>query len=268
MVFPGRKVRIGRKHRMDLPLRESGGDPVPADALFENSGVTQDVDSALVLDPTVEYVSFGDVTDWNGLTAFTIVWRFKPSSFSGTRVIHARWSQNPDPERQILFRQENGSELNAIISQTGSDIAALRSPAFALQANDWMYGIAYDGSLGGTNGLNRLRPLRKRGVANPWEDIGWSSTFFNGRTDVPTQLHTINDVPETLGRRADLIEVGAGGEHRLMLVKYGQKYSPAELEAMNLYSEPVGEPNWDRGYYYDDDLSDAISGVFGSFVTI
>lgn len=268
MVFPGRKVRIGRKVRSDLPQRESGGEPVPADALFENSGVTQDVDSALVLDPTVEYVSFGNVTDWNALTAFTIVWRFKPDTISGDRVIHSRWSVNPDPERQILFRMQNGSELNALISQTGSDYAALRSPGFTVQANDWMYGIGYDGSLGGVNGLDRLRPLRKRGVGNAWEDVGWSNTFFNLRSDVPTQLHTINDLPEILGRRADLVETGAGGEHRLMLVKYGQKYTPAELDAMNLYSEPVGEPNWDRGYYYDDDLSDAISGVFGSFVTI
>lgn len=244
-----------------------GAGGVPETSLFSNSSVTQDQDGAVVLDASEEWITFGDEDGWDGLTAFTIVWRFHPSVFTGDLNFHSRWSTSPSAERQFLVRQENGSELNILLSQTGSDYAALRSPSSTFQDFDWMYGIAYDGSLGGTNGVNRVRPLRKRGTGNDWEDVEWSNTFFSGRSDVPTELNSITGIDELIPRRADGTGSGSDGNLSLMAIKYGTKYTTSQLDGMDFYNEALQEAEWDRIYHFDGNLADEVGGVHGEFTT-
>lgn len=238
----------------------------PDGTRFSDSGIDQDVDGALLLDHNTEVVSFGDNTDLNSLTAFTLVLRFQPDFLNTQRYVWSRWDAANNKRQAGFFQRNNGVELALAVSQTGADAAVLWNTT-GWKGTDSMYAMAYDGSLGGVEGQDRLRAYRRE-PAGSWVDIGWDFSFFSGRSDVPTSLVSISGVRELLCGREDGADPGSPGKLRLMAFKAGQMYTPVELDAMTLEDTPNVDPaDWDRLYRFATkaNVADEIGGKHGSF---
>lgn len=245
-------------------------DSVPEASRFSDSAVDQTNDGGIILAPnTDEVLSFGDVTAWNGLGAFTIVLRHEPDFLNSQRYAFSRFSTSGSLRRQLaIFQRNPGTDFGVLLSQGGADYAALwRTSGWS--TNDYMYAVVFDGSLtGGGNNKNRLKLYRDINDGNGFTELAWSFEFYDGRSDVPSQLMSTTGLPELYGDRDDGAGDSSPGVGRLLAIRYGEAYSIAELDAMDLWDKPNIDPlDWDRLYRFEGHVADEAGSTDGFFDT-
>lgn len=247
--------------------RGRGGLVIPPSSLFSESALTQDADGGVVIDGNTEAVNFGDTGEgWNGLTAFTYVLRWQPSNTGAQENMAGREDVTASERQFSLFHRNPGTSFAAVLSPNGTAAFFVWRENTLSTANDYIFAVGYDGSdSGGQNQQNRIKLFRLQGPEASWEELTWDFDFGNGTSEVPDQLSSITGVEEWFGSRQDENADGVEGTLRLLAVRYGKRFTAAELDAMDFYGENLEAGDWDRAYYFNGNLADQFGGVHGSF---
>lgn len=251
------------------PTGDSGVElDLPEGSLFTDSITTQDQASAVVLPGDgSEWVNFGNQTEINGATKFTKVWRAQWRGDAQERF-HGR-HDGPGGKFGWLFRHNNLlGEMSFMISGNGTRYAAFKKSALLEALNTWTVAIVYDGSLGGTDGIDRLKVYRDTGSG--FGQLTWNELFLgSGATEVPTSVVAHGSLDELMGRY-----VGGGGQdwdgyvytHASVI---GVAMDATELDAYpwtNEASFTAEQRNdWDRLYFFQGNLGDQLNAAPGVF---
>lgn len=239
---------------------------LPDGALFTDSITTQDATGGVVFPGSdLEWATFGDQKELDGATKFTKVWDLE---WANTPSTNEGWAGRYEPgtnDRQWCIRVNVSGDVEVFLSQNGTDYAALKTATFTMTAARVKIAIAYDGSLGGTNGINRIKLYRDLGAG--FSELPFSGgQVFISRTDVPPNLDTPADgTEERMGNTLAGSTDSFNGIVYGYLSVVGQAYNAVELDAMNL--DAPSSADWDRFYPLNTDLRDTLGGIHGVFTT-
>lgn len=258
------------------PTGGSGGgapdpDGLTADNLFSASSVTQDVPGAVKFPGgDAEYVSFGNVTAWDGATSFSLLYRVRPEINQNDDMYLAGRYNAPPNRRQWYVRLNDDGSIELAVSGNGTNYGSYKTALDIADFGVWNdLFFTWDGS----NSADEVDLWVRNDTYATWTEV--AIPFFFG-TDNLAQLGTLGTATDELLGNA--LGGGAGhdsftGEVAFVAYAVNAVRTPAEVTAMGDLSRAPGflddtqEGLWDRLYYLPDHLGDYGPGqVHGVFV--
>lgn len=263
--------RNARGLLLDLGAPQGAGGPVPSGpstptnlppgSLFSDAATIQDVDGGVVLPgDDGEWVTFGVVEEMDGAEKFTKVWDVGWEGPSGAedQDMAGRWAPTGD-NRQWLVRMNAGGSLQVYISSDGLSQANKETISSAIpeDGSRVKWAVVFDGTLGGF----RLKVFRD--IGGGWEDFGWDTESGAMPSSIVNLSSGAGD--ERLGNSETSGESLNATVYTHASV-IGQAYTVEDLEAMD-WNDGLSLLDWDRVYYFNDNLGDQADNTPGVFET-